>query len=101
MSFSTPGLYQRVGVLASLLGSSIGVCSHIANTNRYGTIIPMRTTLILEDELVRKAMEATGIKKKSVLVHKGLEELIRKAACQRLIALGGTNPKAKATHRKR
>ena len=61
----------------------------------------MKTTMNLKDELVRQAMEATGIKEKTALIHKDLEELIRKAAYQRLIALGGSAPHAKTAPRKR
>ena len=55
----------------------------------------------LKDELIKAASQATGIKEKTALVHRGLEELIRTAAYKRLIALGGADLKAKAAHRKR
>jgi Arc/MetJ family transcription regulator len=55
----------------------------------------------LDEELLRQASEATGIKEKTALVHKGLETLIQDAAIQRLIALGGTMKEAKAGPRKR
>ena len=60
-----------------------------------------KTTMNLNEDLLKKAMEATGIKEKTALVHKGLEELIKKAAFQRLIHLGGSDPKAKSAPRKR
>jgi len=61
----------------------------------------MRTTLNLQDELVRRASEVTGIKEKTALVHAGLKSLIEKAAAERLIALGGSDPKATAGRRRR
>jgi len=61
----------------------------------------MRTTLNIDDELLRQASEATGILEKTALVRKGLESLIQDAAIQRLIALGGTMKDAKAGPRKR
>lgn len=61
----------------------------------------MRTTLILKDELVAKAMELTNIKEKTALIHAGLEALIAKAARERLAALGGSEKKAKAPTRRR
>lgn len=61
----------------------------------------MRTTLIIKDEIVEKAMELTGIKGKTELIHAGLEALIAKCARDRLIALGGTDKKAKAPRRSR
>ena len=59
-----------------------------------------RTTLILREELVKSAMEATGIKEKTALFHRGLEELLRSTALQRLAALGGSDPKAEAAPRR-
>lgn len=61
----------------------------------------MKTTMNLRDDLVRQAMEATGVSEKTALVHLGLEELVRKAAFQRLILLGGSDRKAKAAPRRR
>lgn len=61
----------------------------------------MKTTMNLKPDLVKQAMEATGVKEKTALVHLGLQELIRKAAYTRLIALGGTDPSAKAAPRRK
>ncbi len=61
----------------------------------------MRTTVILKDELVAKAMELTKISEKTALLHAGLEALIAMAAQQRLAALGGSDKKAKPTPRRR
>ena len=61
----------------------------------------MRTTLNLDRELVGKAQEMTGIKRKTDLVHAGLQSLIQREAARRLIALGGSIPGARATPRRR
>ncbi|MCC7307570.1 MAG: type II toxin-antitoxin system VapB family antitoxin [Acidobacteria bacterium] len=61
----------------------------------------MRTTLIIKDELLQQAADYTGIKEKTALVHAALKALIEKKARERLIALGGTDPKAKAGRRRR
>ncbi|MBP6217535.1 MAG: type II toxin-antitoxin system VapB family antitoxin [Oligoflexales bacterium] len=61
----------------------------------------MRTTLILKDSLVKKAMELSSIKEKTALVHAGLEALIAQLARQRLIALGGSDKTVKAPSRRR
>jgi Arc/MetJ family transcription regulator len=61
----------------------------------------MRTTLNLDDDLVLKAQDCTGIKEKTKLVHLGLEALIQREAALRLAALGGTAPHAKAGRRRR
>ena len=50
----------------------------------------MRTTLNIEDELLAKAAELTGIKEKTSLVKLGLEALIARESAKRLAALGGT-----------
>ena len=61
----------------------------------------MRTTLILKDELVKKAMEVTDVKEKTALVHMGLEALIEKKSRERLAALGGSEKKLKNIPRRR
>jgi hypothetical protein len=52
----------------------------------------MRTTLIIDDELLERAREATGIREKTALVRAGLEALIAREAARRLAALGGKQP---------
>ena len=61
----------------------------------------MRTTLILKDDLVKKAMEPSSIKEKTALVHAGLEALIAKFAHARLIALGGSQKGVKGIKRRK
>ena len=61
----------------------------------------MRTTVTLDDALVEKAMELTGISEKSALVRDGLKALIRIESARRLAALGGTDPDASAAPRRR
>ena len=51
----------------------------------------MRTTLNIEDELIRKASKLTGIKEKTSLVRLGLETLIAMESSKRLAKLGGTD----------
>jgi hypothetical protein len=50
----------------------------------------MRTTLIIEDDLIEKASKLTGIKEKTSLVRLGLEALIARESGRRLAKLGGT-----------
>jgi len=61
----------------------------------------MRTTLNIEDILVEKASELTGIKKKTTLVKLGLEALIARESARRLAKLGGTEKQLKAIPRRR
>lgn len=50
----------------------------------------MRTTLNIDDELLKKAASLTGIDEKTSLVRKGLETLIAVESAKRLARLGGT-----------
>jgi Arc/MetJ family transcription regulator len=61
----------------------------------------MRTTVTLDDELVKDAQEYSGIKEKSLLVNAALKALVEREAARRAAALGGTMPGFKAAPRKR
>ena len=61
----------------------------------------MRTTLIINDELVERARELTGIEEKTALVHAGLEALIAREAALRLAAMGGSQPELQPIPRRR
>lgn len=61
----------------------------------------MRTTLILRDDLVRKAADLTGISEKTALVHAGLEALVAREAARRLAALAGAERALLAPRRRR
>ena len=61
----------------------------------------MRTTLNIEDSLVKKAYELTGIKEKTSLVRLGLEALIARESSKRLGRLGGTEKKLHLIPRRR
>ncbi len=52
----------------------------------------MRTTIALDDDLVAKAQEYTGITEKAALIREALKVLIHFEASRRLAALGGTMP---------
>lgn len=52
----------------------------------------MRTTLSLDDELLERAAELTGISEKSALVRAALKALIEREAARRLALLGGSDP---------
>jgi Arc/MetJ family transcription regulator len=61
----------------------------------------MRTTIIIDDTLLDRAREATGIQEKAALVRAGLEALISREAGKHLAALGGTQPKLGGVPRRR
>lgn len=64
-------------------------------------LICMKTTLILNDELVREAQRLSGLKGKTAVVHAGLEALIARESARRLAALGGTQEDLEPTRRRR
>jgi len=55
-----------------------------------GIYMHMRTTINIDDEILSKASELTGIKEKTALVKMGLEYLIARESAKRLAKLGGT-----------
>ena len=61
----------------------------------------MRTTLNIDDQLLKEAGQMTGVAEKTSLVRMGLEALIRREAAKRLAAMGGTDPRASAPSRSR
>jgi hypothetical protein len=61
----------------------------------------MRTTLNIEDGLVERASELTGVKEKTTLVRLGLEALIARESAKRLAKLGGTEKGLKVIPRRR
>jgi hypothetical protein len=61
----------------------------------------MRTTLNMDDRLIKKAKELTGIKEKTSLVRLGLEALIALESSRRLARLGGSERKLRSIPRRR
>ena len=61
----------------------------------------MRTTVTLDDELLKAASDALGTTERAVVLREGLKALIEREAARRLILLGGTMPDAMAAPRRR
>ena len=61
----------------------------------------MRTTLNIDEQLLAKARELTGVTGKSALVHDGLKALIERESAQRLVRLGGSQPDIQDIPRRR
>src|ERR1700730_11027015 len=61
----------------------------------------MRTTLIIDDELLAKAQELSGLREKTAVLHAGLQALISRENARRLAALGGTERGLKPIARRR
>ena len=60
----------------------------------------MRTTLALDDELLARAQQLTGLNERTALVREALQALIQRESARRLARLGGTEPKATAAPRR-
>ena len=61
----------------------------------------MRTTIALDDELVERAQQLTGLNEKAALVREALKALIARESARRLALLGGTEPQLRAPPRRR
>ena len=55
-----------------------------------GIRICMRTTLNIDDRILKRAADITGVKEKTSLVRMGLEALVALESARRLARLGGT-----------
>jgi len=67
--------------------------------NRQDTI--MRTTVNIDDELMKAAQKLTGIEEKAALLRAGLKALIEQESARRLAALGGSEPQLSNVSRRR
>ena len=65
------------------------------------TIDAMRTTIALDDDLIRTAQEFTGVEEKTALIREALKALIERESARRLASLGGTMPALKNIPRRR
>lgn len=61
----------------------------------------MRTTINIDDELLKKASILTGIEEKTSLVRLGLKALIAQQSAKRLAKLGGTEKNLQHIPRRR
>jgi Arc/MetJ family transcription regulator len=61
----------------------------------------VRTTLALDDDLIREAQRLTGTSEKSALVRQALRALIERESARRLAQLAGSEPALSAIPRRR
>jgi len=61
----------------------------------------MRSTLNIDDDLVERARELSGISEKTALVRMGLKALIARESARRLAQLGGSEPNLESVRRRR
>jgi Arc/MetJ family transcription regulator len=58
----------------------------------YHRSLHMRTTVSLDDEVMREARELSGITENAALIREALQALIQRESARQLIQLGGTAP---------
>ena len=63
--------------------------------------VSMRTTVTLDDDLLERAEELTGVSERSALIRDAVELLVRIETGRQLAALGGSDPGAEAAPRSR
>lgn len=73
----------------------------MTHLHEMGILMHMRTTLHIDDELLRKAARLTGVLEKTSLVRLGLEALIARESARRLAALGGSEKRLATVRRRR
>ncbi len=61
----------------------------------------MRTTVALDEDLVRIAQEFTGVAEKTALIREALKALIERESARWLASLGGTMPGLESIPRRR
>ena len=61
----------------------------------------MRSTLTIDDALLAKAANLTGLKARSALVQEGLKALIERESARRLARLGASEPNLRPVPRRR
>jgi Arc/MetJ family transcription regulator len=69
--------------------------------HEWGILMHMRTTLNVDEALLRRAAKLTGISEKTSLVRMGLEALVARESARRLAELGGTEPRLAPVRRRR
>ena len=52
----------------------------------------MRTTLVLDDDLLASAQALTGLSEKTALVREAMRALVQRESAKRLALLGGSEP---------
>jgi Arc/MetJ family transcription regulator len=61
----------------------------------------VRTTVALDDDLLRLVQEFTGVTEKMALLREGLKALVERERARRLASLGGTMPELMCIPRSR
>ena len=65
------------------------------------TLMHMRTTLNIDDALLGRATQLSGLREKTAVVRAGLEALVARESARRLAALGGSEKAVRPIPRRR
>ena len=63
--------------------------------------VTLRTTVTIDDNLMREAQELTGLTEKSAVIREALKALIALESARRLALLGGSQPEFEVPARRR
>jgi Arc/MetJ family transcription regulator len=66
-----------------------------------GRVAAVRTTVVLDDDLLAEARRLTGVQEKTALIRAGLTALIERESARRLARLGGSEPDLRPIARRR
>jgi len=66
-----------------------------------GFLMHMRTTLNIDDALLGRATQLSGLREKTAVVRAGLEALVARESAKRLAALGGSDKAVRLIPRRR
>ena len=64
-------------------------------------MVHMRTTVDLDETLLKEAQRLSGLKGKTLILEAGLEALIARESARRLAALGGSQKRLRRVPRRR
>lgn len=64
-------------------------------------LMHMRTTLNIDDSLLGRATQLSGLREKTAVVRAGLEALVARESAKRLAALGGSDKGVRPIPRRR
>ena len=69
--------------------------------HRTTMLMHMRTTLNIDDSLLGRATQLSGLREKTAVVRAGLEALVARESAKRLAALGGSEKAVRPIPRRR
>jgi Arc/MetJ family transcription regulator len=73
----------------------------LTHLHQTAILMHMRTTLNIDEVLLREAQRLSGLKEKTAVLHAGLEALIARQSARRLAALGGSERRLRRIPRRR